>query len=264
MAVLTRKQREVRDRESRILDVACEMLIEHGYHGLSMDRIAEVLEYSKGTMYQHFSCKEEIILALANASLTDRLALFRRAAAFPGRPRERIVAVGVASEFFVRLYPHHFRLEQVLRLSSVWEKTSPERRQFMHHCESQCVGCVSGIVRDAMASGDLTLPDGATPEQLVFGLWSMSFGAQTILASSTSLVDIGIGEPHRALALNQARLLDGYHWRPLSTEFDYEVTAERIATEWSADETKPADSQITSGDSTKTILSTKPTSASAT
>jgi AcrR family transcriptional regulator len=191
-------------------------------------------------MYQHFSCKEEVILALANVSLTDRLALFRRAASFPGRPRERIAAVGVASELFVRLYPHHFRLEQVLRLSSVWEKTSAERRQFMHHCETQCVGCVSGIVRDAMACGDLTLPDGVTPEQLVFGLWSMSFGAQTILASSTSLVDIGIGEPQRALALNQGRLLDGYQWRPLSTQYDYEAAAERMASEWFGKEAQKA------------------------
>ncbi|RIK82637.1 MAG: TetR family transcriptional regulator [Planctomycetota bacterium] len=240
MTTLTRKQREVRDREAQILEVARNMLLEQGYHGLSMDRIAEALEYSKGTMYQHFSCKEEIILALVNASLTDRLVIFRKAASYPSRPRERIAAVGVGVELFVRLYPHHFKLEQVLRLSSVWEKTSPERRQFMHHCESQCVGCVSGIVRDAIAQGDLTLPEGVTPEQLVFGLWSMSFGAQTILASSTSLVDIGIGDPHRALAQNQARLLDGYGWRPLSSEFDYEALSERIAREYFAKETEQA------------------------
>lgn len=247
MATLTRKQREVRDREARILEVARDMLIEQGYHGLSMDRIAEVLEYSKGTMYQHFSCKEEIILALANLSLTDRLAFFRRAASYPGRTRQRLAAVGVAIELFVRLYPHHFRLEQVLRLSSVWEKTSAERRQFMHHCESQCVGCVSGIARDAIACGDLTLGDGVTPEQLVFGLWSMSFGAQTILSSSTSLVDIGVGDPHRALALNQNRLLDGYGWRPLSTEFDYAAASERIATEWFAKEVEQASKSETRG-----------------
>ncbi len=240
MTTLTRKQREVQDREARILEVARGMLIEQGYHGLSMDRIAEALEYSKGTMYQHFSCKEEIILALANASLTDRLVLFRKAASFPGRPRERIAAVGVAVELFVRLYPHHFKLEQVLRLSSVWEKTSAERRQFMHHCESQCVGCVSGIVRDAIAQGDLVLPDGVTPEQLVFGLWSMSFGAQTILNSSVSLMDIGIGDPHRALALNQGRLLDGYNWRPLSTDQDYEALSIRIAGEYFQKETELA------------------------
>jgi hypothetical protein len=91
---------------------------------------------------------------------------------------------------------------------------------------------VSGIVRDAIAQGDLILPDGVTPEQIVFGLWSMSFGAQTILASSVSLMDIGIGEPHRALALNQGRLLDGYNWRPLSTEQDYEALSKRIAAEY--------------------------------
>ena len=40
-------------------------MIEHGSHGLGMDRVAELLQYSKGTIYNHFSCKEEIIIALA-------------------------------------------------------------------------------------------------------------------------------------------------------------------------------------------------------
>ncbi len=35
------------------------MIVRDGYHGLSMDRIAEALEYSKGTIYQHFSCKKK-------------------------------------------------------------------------------------------------------------------------------------------------------------------------------------------------------------
>jgi curli biogenesis system outer membrane secretion channel CsgG len=41
---LTRKQREIQGREGRILEVARTMIVEDGYHGLSMDRIAEALE----------------------------------------------------------------------------------------------------------------------------------------------------------------------------------------------------------------------------
>ena len=81
---LTRKQREVHDREGRILEVARSMIVDDGYHGLSMDRIAEVMEYSKGTIYQHFSCKEDILMALVNQTMERRLDLFRRAAAFRG------------------------------------------------------------------------------------------------------------------------------------------------------------------------------------
>src|SRR3984885_3865421 len=87
---LTRKQREIQGREGRILEVARTMIVEDGYHGLSMDRIAEALEYSKGTIYQHFSCKEDILMALANQAIERRLEMFRRAAAFRGKSRERM------------------------------------------------------------------------------------------------------------------------------------------------------------------------------
>ena len=82
---LSRKQREVQGRQERILELARSMIVRDGYHGLSMDRIAEALEYSKGTIYQHFTCKEEILMALVNQTMERRLHLFQRAAAFRGR-----------------------------------------------------------------------------------------------------------------------------------------------------------------------------------
>ncbi|MBI3839650.1 MAG: TetR/AcrR family transcriptional regulator [Planctomycetia bacterium] len=228
MKTLSRKQREVQEREARILEVAQELLVQHGYHGLSMDRIAEVLEYSKGTMYQHFSCKEEVLLALANQALAVRLQMFRCAAAYRGRTRERLIATGLASELFVKLFPHHFTVEQVIRLPSVWEKTSPRRRDAMRAFEMQCIAVIGGIVRDAIACGDMELPTGTSPEHIVFGLWSMTFGALSIAMTSVSLSDAGLQDPLAVLHENQSRLVDGYGWRPLSHEYDYQATAEKI------------------------------------
>ena len=62
MESLTPKKREILERENRILEVARPIVVREGYHGLNMDRIAEKLKYSKGTIYNHFSCKEEIML----------------------------------------------------------------------------------------------------------------------------------------------------------------------------------------------------------
>ena len=236
MNALSRKQRELLEREARILDVAREMLLEHGYHGLSMDRIAESLEYSKGTIYQHFPCKEEILLALANQALEGRCAMFRRAAAFRGRPRERIMAIGQAYEAFVRLFPHHFQVEQVIRLSSVWEKTSSERRETAKIFETECVGVVGGIVRDAVAAGDLQLPADVPAEHVVFGLWTMAFGAFTLLASGAALDRVGINDPLAALRQNYNALLDGFGWRPLASELDQATVIERIHREVLAEE----------------------------
>src|SRR6185437_16047392 len=145
-ATLTRKQREVQDRERRILALARSMIVEDGYHGLSMDRIAEALEYSKGTIYQHFSCKEDILMALANQAMQRRLDLFRRAAAFRGRPRELITAIGIACELFFQLYRDHFHVESAIRITSVKEKTSEQRRMLLERCEASCFEIMRGVI----------------------------------------------------------------------------------------------------------------------
>ena len=113
MDTLSRKQREIAEREQLVLSVAREMLAEKGYLGLTMDRIAAATEYSKGTIYQHFSCKEEVLAALALEAAQKRIELFERGATFPGRPRERLAAIGVADGIFVRRYPKHFEIEKI-------------------------------------------------------------------------------------------------------------------------------------------------------
>lgn len=231
MIVETRKQREIRERETRILQVARTHLVDGGYLGLNMERIASEMEYSKGTIYQHFRNKEEILIALANEALQLRTGMFEQAAVFRGSSRQRIAAVGAAAEAFVETAPHYFLVEQIVRASSIWEKTSPERRDLMAQCERKCMAVVGGVVRDAVAQGDLTLPAGYTPEDVVFGLWSLNLGAQTISSSSDSLGEIGIPNPGASLRRGCNQMLDGYGWRPLSTEFDYFAHMDRVKQE---------------------------------
>ena len=231
MTTLTAKQRAIRDREARILELSRKMVVQSGYHGLNMDRIAESLDVSKGTLYNHFACKEEIIIALAIQTSEKRWQMFRQAAQFVGRPRERMLAIAYASDTFSEEEKEHSKFEQILRIASIWEKTSEKRRLVMQTCESRCMGIVSGIVRDAIAAGDLVLQNDMTPEELVFGLWAISEGTDWIAESSYSLRDLGIGDPKRVKNQHITTLLDGYGWRPLSSEQDYRQIFQRIERE---------------------------------
>ncbi len=230
-STLSRKQREVQGREERILEVAHAMIVRDGYHGLSMDRIAEALEYSKGTIYQHFSCKEEILMALVNQSMDRRLDLFRRAAAFRGGSRERITAVGVACELFFQLYPDDLHIEHTIRITSIREKASDQRRVCLESCEARCSEVVRGVVRDAVAAGDWQPAADFGVDYLTFGLWSITFGGYSIAATSPSLSNIGIHEPYLAIRGNCIRLLDGVGWKPLSSELNLPPLLERIKRE---------------------------------
>ncbi len=53
-------------RRSQLLAVAGRMFAEQGYHGLSMEQLADAAVVSKPVLYQHFPSKRELYLALVN------------------------------------------------------------------------------------------------------------------------------------------------------------------------------------------------------
>lgn len=240
MNTISRKQREIQEREELILDVARSMLLERGYLGVTMDRIAQQIEYSKGTVYQHFSSKEDLLVALAGATTQVRADLFARAAAFRGATRERMWALGVADDLFVRLYPTHWQAEHIIRAASIQSKATRERLMTLESTEMLCFTAVTGIIRDAIANGDLSVDDESTPEDISFGLWSMSFGAHFIAASNPNLGTKGMGETDRSIRRNYNALLDGYGWTPLSSEIDYTAAQSRILEEVFPEEARRA------------------------
>ncbi|MFT5299558.1 MAG: AcrR family transcriptional regulator [Mariniblastus sp.] len=236
MDILTPKKREILERETQILEAARAIVVSQGYHGLNMDRIAAQVNYSKGTIYNHFSCKEEIIIALAIQNSSKRTELFQQAAQFKGCSRHRMMAIGEAAEKFVREYPDYFLFEQILQLASVLEKTSEKRQAVIQGCEMQCMSVVAGLVRDAIAAEALTLPDGFTPEKLVFGIWSLTSGAFSIVHTSDSLQQMGLDDPYETVRDHTAALLDGYGWTPLSREYDAHKVLHKIHDEVFHDE----------------------------
>jgi AcrR family transcriptional regulator len=231
MATLTLKKQQIQQRESQILEIARPMVVRDGYHGLNMDRIAEAVNTSKGTIYNHFSCKEEIVIALAIQNMTKRIGLFRQAAEFKAGPRFRMHAIGMAAEIFVKNYSDYFQLEQILQLDSVREKTSEKRQAVIQNCEMQCMSVVAGVVRDAVAVDDLSLPKQIAPEDLVFGLWSLTSGAYSIALNSQSLPQLGVEDPFLAVREHVSALLDGYRWRPFSADYDLNQLIKRIEIE---------------------------------
>ncbi|MEM8835746.1 MAG: helix-turn-helix domain-containing protein [Planctomycetota bacterium] len=235
MSTLTRKQREIAERERLILAVARGMLAERGYLGLNMDRIAEAVEYSKGTVYQHFASKEDLLATLYTDTARQRAAMFKRAASFNGKPRERVAAIGVADQLFVALNPDHFAVENILDVSDVFAKVSEERRNVFIHVKTAMMDVLMGIVRDAVDAGDLSLPDDAPLCQPLYGMWTQSLGHHKLAGQRRMPPFAGI-DLEDALWRNYTIMLDGYQWAPLSSEWDYERTIERIRQEVFADE----------------------------
>jgi len=84
------------------------------------------------------------------------------------------------------------------------------------------------------------LPPTTNPEDVVFGLWSMSYGSFAIIANGEPVEDLGVTDAREALWRNYHALLDGYGWRPLSTEYGYGSVRESIITNLFAKEAQAA------------------------
>lgn len=203
-----------------------------------MDRIAELAEYSKGTVYQHFHCKEEILIQLCNQCITDLSSLFIKASQFDGNHRERLLAVFYAHDLFAHLQPDSLTIMQSLGGNLITAKVDPSSLAKHRKMEASLLETVSSIVSDGLANGDLTLGEDLNPVELVFGLWSLSYGGQLIQTYDIPLQDLGVRHAGSALIRNSLAMLDGLNWRPLSTEHDYNASLERVKREMFAEEIK--------------------------
>lgn len=221
MVELTRKQKEMECRTSEILRVSRQILISEGFQGLSMKRVASQMEYAKGTMYNHFPNKEEIVLALAVESMTLRRILFEQSAIVTGPARFRMMALGAACEFFTQHCTDDFLVEQCIRNQSIWDKSSDQRQNLIRQCEGECMGIVAAIVRDAVDRKELVIPESLTPEELVFGFWAINYGSQILTFSSPSLPAIGINDPRNAIRVHCCTLLNGFAWQPVMMPAEY-------------------------------------------
>lgn len=217
MVTLSRKQREIQDREATILRLARPILLREGYQALSMDRLAAEMEYAKGTLYNHFPNKEEIVLALAVESIELRFQMFEFGSMLSTSSRQRLMGIGAACEVYTQDGRHHFAMEEWMRNSTIWDKSSDQRRELIRGCESRCMGIVAGIVRDALVSGDMVLPEGLSPEEMIFGFWSLNYGSQVLAATSPSLPSLGIVDAPRAIRRHCFTLLNGFQWQPMQS-----------------------------------------------
>jgi AcrR family transcriptional regulator len=232
MVEITRKQREIQQRTQEILRVAKPILIAEGLQALTMDRVASHMQYAKGTIYNHFPNKEEIVLELAIEAMKLRHKLFDAAASGDRPARMRLMTIGVACEFYTQRCPEEFQVEQWMRNANIWDKSSSERQVIIRQCEAGCMQVVARLVRESLEQGDLPALDHLSPEEMVFGLWAITFGSQILTASSPSLEALGVFDPIRAIRIHCCRLLNGFGWQPILDEHQYLKLVESIAAEY--------------------------------
>ncbi len=108
MGVKERREREKSETRDKILDAARELFVNEGYEGVSMRKVAEMIEYSPTAIYVHFADKEELFRELCHQDYA-RLAQVFQSSVMSNEPIERLKQIGAIYIDFGTQYPNHYK-----------------------------------------------------------------------------------------------------------------------------------------------------------
>src|SRR6266851_692697 len=108
MGTVERREREREEVRRKILDAAHDLFAREGYDRVTMRRIAEAIEYSPTTIYNHFEDKDDLVQSLCEEDFARLLGALQ-AEQSPADPVEQIRQLGLAYARFGVDYPNHYR-----------------------------------------------------------------------------------------------------------------------------------------------------------
>ena len=216
-----RKARARSEREMELIDIARDIIESEGLASLTMDKVTARCEYSKGTVYNHFSCKEDLLVAVSNEGLKDLLNLFDKLKDFKGNSREQMLGLQLAYLYFSKLYPSQFLCVLSVKNPAILSRTSDKRKQQQLELEIALDQWALKFIEQAIASKELLLPIGMESKQVVFANWSQSFGALILVNAAESLVGLQGIDITTDFFSNAFVINDGFKWQPLSTDYNY-------------------------------------------
>ena len=172
MGIVERREREREKVRRKILDTARDLFAREGYDRVTMRAIAEGIEYSPTTIYNHFEDKEDLVEALCQEDFA-RLFSALTAGSIPKDPIERIRQMGRAYARFALDLPNHYRFMFMTAKMPDHEikPDMPGWRSF----ELLLDAC-----REAVAQGKL---GGDSPEAIAQVMWASLHGATALLVT---------------------------------------------------------------------------------
>jgi AcrR family transcriptional regulator len=172
MGITERREREREEIRRKILDSARELFAREGYDHVTMRAIADAIEYSPTTIYNHFEDKDDLVMALC----TEDFGRLLGALSLQPRPEDAldwIRQLGRAYAAFGASYPNHYRFMFM----------TPEKARIQKHDLSpgeQSFGLLRAAVAEAIGQGRFEPGD---PDVMAQVLWASLHGAVSLLVA---------------------------------------------------------------------------------
>ncbi len=154
-------------KRDQITAAAVELFLAYGYHGTTIDAIAEALGVSKPFIYYHFKNKADVLSAISHHGAQLTLSAVAEAEQHPGSPRERMVrfcqrltAIVIQSGRYLAVY------------SSETSNLPASERKSILRMRDEIDRRISVLVRAGVDAGDFAVDDPLVATRAITGMIS--------------------------------------------------------------------------------------------
>jgi TetR/AcrR family transcriptional regulator, fatty acid metabolism regulator protein len=124
----TLKEKQRQEREALILKAAEAVLLEKGYHEMSIDEIAANVGIAKGTVYLHFASKEDLVLALIERDMQKLLDIVEYNIAQETTPRGKLETIFQA--IYHAFFDRNMRMSYLMNSSDELHRMFEEKKEW--------------------------------------------------------------------------------------------------------------------------------------
>jgi len=170
-----------------ILDATDKLLARYGYKKMTIDDLAEEVGIGKGSVYLHFTSKEEIALSHIDRIIERLKASLHRIAERPGKADRRIKEMLVERVVFRFDSVQHYSQGLNELLSVVRPKLLERRKRYFN----EEAGIIAGVITEGQRDGSFRKGDArdiamtflsATNSLLPYSLSAVELGDRTTVA----------------------------------------------------------------------------------
>ncbi len=173
MGVIDRKEREKVEMKRQILDAARSLFLEQGFEKTSIRNIAEVIEYSAGTIYLYFKDKNEILFALHVEAFGALMEAMQAGIMGETDPFERLVSLG---KHYLKYAFENPELYDLMFVMTAPMETLECREEIW--CDGErAFDVLKFVVGDCMKAGYFAGDDNETISVM---MWSLVHGLATL------------------------------------------------------------------------------------
>lgn len=150
----------------KIFEAAMELFAKQGYDGTSVDEITSVVGIAKGTLYYHFSSKEEIY----NFLIVEGMNLFKNSIEIQAAKHENAIDKLKAAILVQLRIMEKYESLITLIIGQMWGKE--ERNVLCRQCIYDYVEIIENIINYGIERGEIVTQNPNAVSSVIFGLTS--------------------------------------------------------------------------------------------